>query len=104
MNFSGQNSVRLELKGDCTIYEISVLYEKLSEQFENGTSISLDLLSVEKVDASFLQLLACAQLEANRNELKLEISGLSDVVNKFAENINCQVSLGSTDNVTASGE
>lgn len=91
MNISENNSVRLDLKGDCTIYEISDLYIKIRDLVKVSPHVTVDLTEVEKVDASFIQLLVAAQLEAKRNKIKLVFSGVSDTVRSMAESICCQI-------------
>jgi len=98
-----QKSAQLKLNGDCSIYEICDLYKKLSEQLQAASVITIDLSSVERLDASFLQLLVFVQLEAKRNKTKLEIKGVSGRINEHAAHIYCHILSDNTDYVPLVG-
>lgn len=104
MSEYSQKTKTLKFAADCTIYEVADHYQRIVEAINKAPVVKLDFSDVKNVDSSFLQLLVCAQLEAKRNETKLEIKGDSDMVNDLATHIYCQASLTGADNVTASGE
>lgn len=87
MTGSRKKSARLKLKGGCTIYEISDLDKKISELLRRAPAVTLDLSSVERVDASFLQLLVSAQAEAERSQICLTLSNPADNVRALIESL-----------------
>ncbi len=80
MTASEQKTAQLKPKGECGIYEISDLCKTLSELLRKAPSVTLDLSSVDRVDASFLQLLVAMQAEADRTETRLTLKNPSENV------------------------
>ena len=103
MNKSSQQLRTVKFSTNCTMDTASADYEKVMDAIHHFHNVKLDLTDITKVDASFIQLLVTAQLEAKRYEAKLEIIGNSDIVNELATHIFCHVSLISTDNANISG-
>ena len=56
---------------------------------EEKRDVSVDLSSVEKVDASFIQLLLAVQLESKKSGAGFLVNGVSDTVAGFARDIFC---------------
>ena len=73
----GQADAALKLHGDCTIYEIADLKETLVEYFNDSEQLDVDLAAVEKVDASFMQLLMSLKKSAEAAEKELSFINVS---------------------------
>jgi len=97
-------SALMKLTASCTIYEIAELYKNLSECLWTSAVLKIDLSAVEQVDASCIQLLLAAQLEASRHNSKLEIEADSEAVRKFAAQIYCPVVSAEANDSMVSGE
>ncbi len=94
----------IAFEGHCTIYEASDHSNELTGVMQNGSAVSLDLSGVDEVDSSFMQLVLCAQREAERNETSFEILEPSDAVKKLAEQLCCQDLFGIGSNDEGKGE
>lgn len=104
MSKYSQKSTKLKFSEDCTIYNAVDHYQKIVKAIHRAPIVKLDLSRVENVDSSFVQLLVCAHLEAERNKTKLEVTANSAVVDDLAALIYCQPLLTGSGNATASGE
>ena len=103
MNDDSQKSTTLKFAADCTIYEAAEHYQKVIDAINEASIVELDLSDVENVDSSFIQLLVSMQLEAKRNETKLEVKADSEAVNDLAAHIYCQDLLAGAENDTKNG-
>lgn len=104
MTKRNQKVKTLKFSNDCTMVSISENYQEMMEAIRDSKNLKLDLTNVEQVDASFIQLLITAQIEAKRTETNLEVDGDSRIVNEFATHVFCHVSLSNDDNVVTNGE
>lgn len=87
MTDSKQKSAYLKFKGECTIYEIADLCEKLSELLCKAPMVTLDLSLVERVDVSFLQMLVSAKIEAGVTQTRLILSNPAENVRLLIESL-----------------
>lgn len=70
----------IQLSGECTIYEIAQIHQKIHDNWQANTNLSLDVSAVTEVDASFIQLLAsCKKMALDKNQL-FELLNPSDAV------------------------
>lgn len=99
-----QKITTLKFANDCTIYNAVNYYQKILKATYKAPVVKLDMSKVENVDSSFVQLLVCAQLNANRNGSRLEITANASVVDNLATLIYCQPLLTDCGNATASGD
>lgn len=88
-----QDFAQLTLTGDCTIYEVADLSLQLGELLRQAPSITLDLASVERVDASFLQLLVALHKEADRTSTQLHLRNPTDDVKVLIESLHVDLPL-----------
>ncbi|NOZ11021.1 MAG: hypothetical protein GXP09_08305 [Gammaproteobacteria bacterium] len=80
----------LKFEGDCTIYEVTEHYKRIMEAITDTSNIKLDLMEVETIDSSFIQLLIYTQIEANRNETLIDISANKKVTDFMAMLTHCK--------------
>lgn len=104
MTIYNQKTKTLKFSDNCTMASVSENYQKLMEAIRDSKSLKLDLTNVEQADASFIQLLLTAQIEAKRTETNLEVNGNSRIVNELATHIFCHYSLSNNDDVVINGE
>ncbi|NOQ78820.1 MAG: STAS domain-containing protein [Gammaproteobacteria bacterium] len=70
----------IQLSGECTIYEIAQIHQKIHDNWQANTNLSLDVSAVTEVDASFIQLLAsCKKMALDKNQ-SFELLNPSDAV------------------------
>ena len=91
MSNDSQATAEIKFEADCTIYEVSGLHEKLSKAFSQASLIKLSFTDIENIDASFIQLLMAAKLEAKRKQIALEFSGDMKEISELARSINCDL-------------
>jgi ABC-type transporter Mla MlaB component len=63
----------IKLSGDCSIYEISSLHEKVMKAWKGESPLALDLAKVTEMDPSFIQLLISCKQTAENKEQSLEL-------------------------------
>lgn len=90
-----QKTASVKFTKDCTIYEISDMYKKISDAFKKAPKVKLDCSKIEIIDSSFIQLLIATELESKRNNIELEIYGDFNLINDFSESIYCHLDLKS---------
>lgn len=61
------------LSGDCSIYEISSLHEKVVKAWKGNSPLALDLAKVTDIDPSFIQLLISCRKTAENKKQSLEL-------------------------------
>jgi anti-anti-sigma regulatory factor len=70
----------IQLSGECNIYEIAQIHQKIHDNWQANTNLSLDVSAVTEVDASFIQLLAsCKKMALDKNQ-SFELLNPSDAV------------------------
>ncbi len=74
----------LRFTGDCSIYEVDSLKLKLLDALDKNQKINLRLTKIERVDASFIQLLLSAKAEAQSRNISLNLIEISQRVLDFA--------------------
>ena len=72
----------IALSGECTIYEIAQLHQKIHDNWKAGTNLELDVSAVSEVDASFIQLLASCKKRAEAHEVNLLLNNPTDALNE----------------------
>lgn len=72
----------IQLSGECTIYEIAQLHQKIHDNWKAGSGLELNAAEVSDVDASFIQLLAVCKNIAESNEQSFLLLNPSEVLNE----------------------
>lgn len=93
MSTPAQKTIELDIGNDCTIYQAADLHEKLTSLLNKESSINIDISSIQQIDASFLQLLVAAHKQAEQQDRQLTVSGESDTVNKWVNQLYCNTAL-----------
>lgn len=86
---------KLNVGNKCTIYEVAQMHQTFEDVLQKDFVVELDVSSVEVVDASFIQLLASAHIQAANNGVELKITGQSTLLTEFTNNIYCPEVLNS---------
>ncbi|MCW8929874.1 MAG: STAS domain-containing protein [Gammaproteobacteria bacterium] len=68
----------IQLDGECSIYEITQLHQKIHDNWQGKTALNLDVSGVTEVDASFVQLLASCRKEAQEKHQQFELINPSE--------------------------
>lgn len=85
-----QKTAQWKLKGDCSIYESTEIHKKLQTMLHTAATVTLDLSAVEKLDASFVQLLIAAKKQAFKHDVQLRINKPTEAVRSLVEALHCQ--------------
>lgn len=80
---------------ECTIYHAATLHDKLQSLFNKARVVTLDMSSVEVIDASIIQLLVATYQEALKINGEVKIISASKELKDFSNRIYCQIILGS---------
>lgn len=74
----------IQLSGECSIYEITKLHQKIHNNWQAKTDLDLDVSEVTEVDPSFIQLLASCKKQADENNHLFELVSPSEpLLNKI---------------------
>ncbi len=68
----------IQLDGECSIYEITQLHQKIHDNWHAKTNLNLEVSGVTEVDSSFIQLLASCKKQAEENDLQFELVNPSE--------------------------
>jgi len=85
----------LTLTGDCSIYEASELCDAFKTALSNTSSLMLDMSGIERVDASFLQILLSLKLEAEKHNVSINFGVIPEMLSSLANGLNCHEFEGS---------
>ena len=72
----------IALSGECTIYEIAHIHQKVHDNWTGETDLDLDVSSVTDVDASFVQFLASCKKTADSKQHKFQLIKPTDALNE----------------------
>ncbi|RDH85691.1 MAG: hypothetical protein DIZ80_01830 [endosymbiont of Galathealinum brachiosum] len=93
MSQQDQQAVNWKAGIECTVYQVSQLENEISNLMLLKKPMIFDLSKVEEFDASFIQLLLAAQLQAKKDNLQLSVEGASEALIELVNGIYCQPAL-----------
>ncbi|WP_440830363.1 STAS domain-containing protein [Pseudomonas fragariae (ex Marin et al. 2024)] len=82
---STNDTARVQIDGELTIYTVTELAAKLLPQIGAAARLEVDLSQVTEMDGAGLQLLAVIQREAGKTRTSLHLTGQSKAVSETFE-------------------
>ena len=88
-----QLSVSWQAGNECTIYQVAELRNEIADLMVQKKPLILDLSEVEAFDVSFVQLLLATQLQADKDNIQLNVEGASEELTELINSIYCEPAL-----------